>query len=62
MWVWTEKAEAIKALEAICEGYPQKPSDGYIVVENPDFQEDNGTNPNLVIDVADLIHYLENNP
>jgi hypothetical protein len=48
-WVWTQKQEAIKALEAICDGYTQKPSDGYIVVENPKY-------------VADLIHYLENNP
>jgi hypothetical protein len=42
----------VKALMAIAEGYPVSGADDqYIVVDNPDFQEDNGQSPKLVIDV-----------
>lgn len=47
------------ALHAICEGYPVQIAGRYIIVENPDFQEDNGSNPNLVIDVGLLLALLD---
>lgn len=54
-----ERDEVIAALRAVCEGYTQIPTEGYIVVKNPDFQEDNGSNPHLVIDCQRLITFLE---
>ncbi len=50
-----------KVIDALAEGYkwrvePLIPA--ILVIENPDFKEDNGSNPNLVADVNDLIHML----
>lgn len=43
------------ALYAIAEGYKVSGHhDRIIVVENPRFKEDDGSNPNLVIDVEDF--------
>lgn len=40
-----------KALRAIAEGYPiTVMEDNYILVENPDFEPDNGHSPMLLID------------
>lgn len=39
------------ALRAIAEGYPVRGEhDRYVVVENPHFREDDGSDPNLCID------------
>ena len=47
--------ETIRALRAIVSGYhPAIHDDRFIVVENPDFEEDNGENPNLVIDFEEF--------
>jgi hypothetical protein len=47
--------ETIRALRAIVSGYhPAIHDERYIVVENPDFEEDNGENPNLVIDFEEF--------
>lgn len=47
--------ELRRALVAIAEGYPIRcDKDRYIVVENPSFQEDDGSDPFLVIDVRKL--------
>jgi hypothetical protein len=44
-----------KALRAIAEGYGVQPiEDQYILVENPDFKEENGDDPYLLIDVAEV--------
>ncbi len=51
--------EIWEVLTAIIDGYHGKVEDGFIIVENPDFQEDNGTNPNLVIKAADLLMLLD---
>lgn len=53
----------VDALRAIEQGYDTKvtdphPSGRMIVVENPDFKEDNGSSPNLVIDVGELADAL----
>jgi hypothetical protein len=56
-----DKQNAIKTLRALCSDTPLS-VEGYICVQNPDFQEDNGSDPNLVIDVQELIYYLENSP
>lgn len=51
----TSPSELRKALRAIAWGYDvDSAEDTYIIVENPDFEEDNGENPNLVIDVNSL--------
>lgn len=43
------------ALKVIAEGYPiQLIDDRYIIVKNPNFKEDNGSNPNLLIDVMEV--------
>lgn len=47
--------ETIRALRAIVSGYhPTIHDERFIVVENPDFEEDNGENPNLVIDFEEF--------
>lgn len=47
--------EVIDALNAIAQGYPITVADDrYIVVENPDYMEDRGDNPYLLIDVFNL--------
>lgn len=47
-----DPAEVRAVLTAIAQGYPVKGEhDRYIVVENPDYREERGDNPNLVIDV-----------
>ena len=51
--------ETIKALTAISDGYTVFPSEGYVVVKNPDFEEDNGSNPNLVIDIQEISYLLK---
>lgn len=54
----------IKALQAIADGYAVK-TDGmgeYIQVENPDYQEDRGDDPYLVIDMKEVIAMLSTNP
>lgn len=43
---------ALKALRAIADGYGYRIAAGFIVVENPKFEEDNGSNPKLVIELA----------
>jgi hypothetical protein len=51
-------AKAYDILELIAEGYKWELTDeGFIVVDNPDFQEDNGKNPKLVMEIC-----MENNP
>lgn len=51
----TELQEAKKALEAISMGYKVYGSDdGYISVVNPDFKEDDGSNPYLVLNIHDV--------
>lgn len=51
----TQWSNLKKTLKAIAEGYPiQVLDDRYIIVENPEFEEDNGKNPNLLIDVQEL--------
>ncbi len=51
----TTLQNAEKVLAAIAQGYPvQGRDDRYIVVENPDYQPDNGSDPNLVLDTAVL--------
>lgn len=51
--------ETIRALRAIVGGYhPTIHDERYIVVENPEFQEDNGSNPNLVIDFEEAKKWL----
>lgn len=48
-------ADTLKALRAIAEGYQvESRDDRFIVVRNPEFQPDDGSNPNLVIDVDAL--------
>lgn len=55
----SQRLAAIKrVLTAVAEGYPYTVEDhfghggGYLlVVENPDFKEDNGSDPNLVIQI-----------
>lgn len=43
--------EALKAFQAIADGEKWEiAGTGYLVVRNPDFQEDNGSNPNLVVE------------
>ncbi len=47
--------EAMNALQYIAEGYAiEVREDRYIAVENPDFEEGDGSNPYLVIDVWEL--------
>lgn len=47
--------DARMILQLIAEGYPVKTfDDRYIVIENPDFIEDRGDDPNLVFDVWSL--------
>ncbi len=42
-----------KALKAIAEGYPVSAKfDQFVVVSNPEYQEDNGSDPNLVINAG----------
>lgn len=44
----------LHVLTAIAEGYDVKGyNDRYIVVENPDFNEARGDDPNLVIDIKE---------
>jgi hypothetical protein len=44
-----EKEQSLKKiLQAVAEGYPYKVKDGMIVVENPQFSEEWGRDPNLV--------------
>lgn len=56
---WSSDApENIKAVtSAISEGYPWMVENGYVVVENPDYEAPDGT-PNLVCCVEGLIHML----
>lgn len=53
---WNAAIEALRRpLQAIAEGYPVRAEqDRYIIVEDPDFQPDNGSNPRLVIDIRAL--------
>lgn len=45
----------IKALRAIAEGYPvEGHEDRFVVVENPKYKPDDGSNPLLAIDVDSL--------
>jgi hypothetical protein len=45
-----------KTLKAIAEGYKiQTLDDRYILVENPDYRPDNGSDPYLLIDTFNLI-------
>lgn len=47
--------ETIRAIRAIVYGYhPTVYDERYIVVENPEFEEDNGQNPYLVIDFEEF--------
>lgn len=41
---------AFEVLKAIANGYPYRIEHGIIVVENPKYQEDNGSAPNLIIE------------
>lgn len=51
----TVSRNTYKTLKAIAEGYMVVgEQDRYIVVSNPDFQEDNGSDVNLVIDIEEL--------
>jgi hypothetical protein len=53
--------EEFAVLRAISNGYPIKhdrDTDGrYILVENPEFQPDNGSNPYLVLSLVDKSDY-----
>lgn len=50
----TELARMKSALKLIAEGYlVQVRDDRYVVIENPDFQPDNGSDPFIVIDTKD---------
>lgn len=51
--------EIHEALQAICDGYPGEIKDGFLIVRNPDFEEDNGKNPNLVINASLLLALLD---
>jgi len=44
-----------EALIAIAEGYPVRgEADRFVLVENPKFKEDNGSDPNICIDTFEL--------
>ncbi len=46
-----ERDSTMVALRAVAQGYPiETQDDRYIVVENPKYQPDDGSNPKLVID------------
>lgn len=50
-YLLSNKRYILKALEAIAQGYPTSGADDrYIIVNNPDYQEDGSHDPQLVID------------
>lgn len=54
-------AELKNALKAIAEGHPIRcEDDRYIVVENPAFHQDDGSDPYIVIDVTEVADTLRN--
>lgn len=54
------RRQFLKALRAIAEGYPVRGEDDrYIIVENPDYKPDDGSDPNLLIDLHNLPEILE---
>lgn len=59
---WILSREEYEILKLISEGYPIKPNDQYgdgkyIVVENPDYQPDNGSDPYRVLSLIDKEDY-----
>jgi hypothetical protein len=63
MTIDAEKRELLAALRAIAEGYPTRGEQNrYIVVENPEFIEGEGSDPNLVIDTHTVTRALSSRP
>lgn len=48
--------DVLAALIAVAQGYPVRADvDRFIMVENPEFQPDNGEAPTHIIDIAEFI-------
>jgi hypothetical protein len=57
--ILSRKTEIALALKAIAEGYPTKGADDrYILVENPTYQPDDGSEPFLMIDIVPILNLL----